>query len=252
MSDLAQLTIDAGVATLTFNRPEARNAMSIELLDASLNRLFELQSMQDQPTVLVITGAGKSFCAGMDLRRVLGDPEAPPQLLNRIADLGLTIRKLPQVTLAKVNGAAIGGGCGIACACDLVVTHAGAKLGFPEVDLGVCPAVVAPMLVRKIGAGRARSVLLSGGTMPGERAHELGIADHLAPSADELDATCDQIVSTLSSGGAAALAATKALLNDLDGSTDESIARKAAKLSSDVIATPEARERLEAAFAKKP
>ena len=88
------------------------------------------------------------------------------------------------MTVAKVNGAAIGGGCGLACVCDLAVTHADARLGFPEVDLGLCPAVVAPWVVKKIGQGPARAMLLRGGVMTGEEAYSRGLVDVLADDRD--------------------------------------------------------------------
>jgi methylglutaconyl-CoA hydratase len=144
------------------------------------------------------------------------------------------------VVLAKVNGAAIGGGCGLAVACDLAVTHADSKMGFPEVDLGVCPAVVAPWLARKIGHGRTRRVLLSGGLMSGLEAHAQGIVDHVVPTLADLDVVADTIATRLATGGPAALRATKRLLNDLDHSLDDQLAQRAATLSAEVLATPEA------------
>jgi isohexenylglutaconyl-CoA hydratase len=245
MTDFATLDVTGPIATLTMNRPDARNAMSLPLLDAMHAALDELPS---EPHVLVITGAGKSFCAGMDLKSVLGDEAAPPKLLHGIARLTTRLRNLPAVVVAKVNGAAIGGGCGLACAADVVLSHADAKLGFPEVDLGVCPAVVAPLLVRKIGAGPARNILLRGGLMTGARAHEVGIVDDLADDRDGLDTLCESVTQRLAAGGANAIAATKRLLTEIDGSGDGALAARGADLSASVLATPEARERLAAAF----
>ena len=149
----------------------------------------KLDAMDTKPTVLVITGAGRSFCAGMDLKEVIidEDPTIPRQLLETLARLTHRIRLFPAVTLARVNGAAIGGGCGLSTVCDISITHEDAKLGFPEVDLGLCPAVVAPWLVRKIGAGKARQVLLTGGLMSGARAAEFGIVTHAVESREQLD-----------------------------------------------------------------
>ncbi|UYV12497.1 MAG: enoyl-CoA hydratase/isomerase family protein [Phycisphaera sp.] len=247
MTDYATLETTDSMATLTMYRPDARNAMSLPLLDAMH---AALDGLPEGPHVLVLTGAGKSFCAGMDLKSVLGDEHAPPKLLHSIAKLTTRLRNLPMVVVAKVNGAAIGGGCGLACACDIVLSHADAKLGFPEVDLGVCPAVVAPLLVRKIGAGPARNILLRGGLMSGTRAHAVGIVDDLADSREDLDALCDTITQRLASGGANAIAATKQLLTEIDGSGDGTLAARGADLSASVLATPEARERLSAMFQK--
>ncbi len=251
MNELASLNIEGPVATVTINRPEQRNAMSIEMLEglhACIDRLEEEPGV----VVTVITGAGRAFCAGMDLKQVIidegsggsGEPMLPKRLLASLARLTVKIRCLSSVVVAKVNGAAIGGGCGLACVCDLVVTHADAKLGFPEVDLGLCPAVVAPWLVRKIGGGPARAVLLQGGVMSGTRAHEIGIADVVSPTRDDLDAATDEVVHRYTEAGPEALAATKSLLNDLDRSRDLDLVLRGAELSAAVLATEAAQANL--------
>lgn len=245
MTDLARLTFAGPIATLALNRPDARNSLSIDLL-AALRAHVDALSKQPDASVLIVTGEGKSFCAGMDLKAVLSDPQAPAALLHSLSEFLLRLRALPQVVLAKVNGAAIGGGCGLAAACDLAITHADSKVGFPEVDLGVCPAVVAPWLVRKIGAGRARKILLSGGLMSGQQALEVGIVDHCVASREELDSAADAIASRLATGGPAAMRATKSLLNDLDGSLDRALAERGAALSASILAMPEAQAMLRA------
>ena len=154
---LATLDISGNTATLTLNRPEARNALSIELLADLHARVDELAKRVDV-SVVTVTGAGKAFCAGMDLKAVLGNHELALALLTSLGELTVKIRLLPQVVVARVNGAAIGGGCGLTTVCDFAITHADSRMGFPEVDLGVCPAVVAPWLTRRLGAGRARAV----------------------------------------------------------------------------------------------
>lgn len=244
-TSLATLTIHGPIATLSLNRPDARNALSISLLADLRARVDELAGRSDV-SVVVLTGAGKAFCAGMDLKAVLDNHELALQLLSSLADLTIAIRSLPQVTLAKVNGAAIGGGCGLATVTDLCVTHADSKMGFPEVDLGVCPAVVAPWLVRKIGAGRARAVLLKGGLMSGTEAHDDGIVDHVVPTLAELEAFTTALAQRLSAGGPQALRATKGLLNTIDGSLDREIVRRGAQLSASVLSTHDAQERLRA------
>ena len=258
MTTLCRLDIAGPVATITLNRPEQRNALSIELLDEAHVRLDELadhliaqDNRPDAVRVVVLQGEGRSFCAGMDLRQVMGDPGAPIRLLGSLADLAMKIRALPAVVVAKVRGAAIGGGCGLTCTADLCITHSDCKMGFPEVDLGVCPAVVAPWLVRKIGPGRSWAILLSGGLMTGAQAHEAGIADVLVQTEQELDDATDELTSRLSTGGPAALAATKSLLNKLDDSMDKAIARQAAELSASVLATPDAQRRLAERFAQR-
>jgi len=244
MDELATLERDGASAWLWLERADRRNALSIEMLDAVHQRLDELE---DDPAVaLVVTGRGPSFSAGMDLRQVLGGQETALELLRLLGRATLRLRGLSSVVLARVNGAAIGGGCGLACVADVAATHADAVIGFPEVDLGLCPAVVSPWVVRKIGAGPARRVLLSGGTMTGADAHRIGLVDHLAASVEQLDALVAEVVDRLCSGGARALAATKGLLNELDGSGDEAAIMRGASLSAEVLATPEAQAALRA------
>lgn len=250
VNELALLSIEGRVAALTLNRPEQRNAMSRELLAALSERVRELSS-RAEVSVCVITGAGKSFCAGMDLKAVLDIPGAPGEMLRLIAELTHAIRNLPMVTVARINGAAIGGGCGLACVCDLGVAAPDTKLGYPEVDLGVCPAVVAPWLVKKIGAGQARRVLLEGGLMDGRRAYELGLVTHLAPSQDALDATVAELVGRLSKAGPLALHATKRWMNAIDGSEDLEVLLRGAELSARVVESEEAKAALRAMFARK-
>ena len=236
------------IATLTINRPETRNAMSIEILDAMHGAVDELAS--SETSVLIITGAGRAFCAGMDLKAVLielsGDAAVGEELLTSLARLTLKIRSLHQVVVASVNGAAIGGGCGLTCVCDVTVSHKDAKLGFPEVDLGICPAVIAPWVVKKLGAGIARKAMLMGGVMSGQEAFDIGLVDHLAEDRSGLDELTGTIASRLASGGPKALSTTKELLNAIDGSLEEAMVLQGAKLSASVLRTPQAQEALAA------
>jgi len=242
---LAMLTVEGGVGTLTLNRADARNALSIDMLNEMHARLDEL-AKRDDVRVLVLTGAGMSFCSGMDLKQVLSEPGKPMELLGSLAEFTIRLRGLSMPTVARVNGAAIGGGCGLVCVCDFAVTHADSKMGFPEVDLSVCPAVVAPWVVRRVGAGVARRILLGGGLMSGAEAHAAGITTHLVPGLDGLDGAVKSLVDKLLTGGPHALAATKKLLNELDGSNDATSVRRGAEISAAVIATRETEDVLRA------
>lgn len=246
MSDLAPLDLHPPVARLYLNRPEKRNALSIDLLAAMRERVAMLATRADV-SVVVLAGKGPTFCAGMDLKAVLSEPGAPLRLLESIAELTIAIRELPQVVVAKVHGAAIGGGCGLVAVADMALTHPDAKLGYPEVDLGVCPAVVAPWLVGAVGASMARRILLQGGTMSGQRAMEAGLVMEAVPR-ETLDARTEEIVARLASAGPRALGATKAHLNRIAGAELYADVRRGAQISAEVIAGPEARARLTRAF----
>jgi methylglutaconyl-CoA hydratase len=249
MTNLTSTTINGPIATLTLERAEARNALSLDLL-AHLHYAIDAIAANPAVHVLLLTGSGKAFCAGMDLKAVLNEPGAPAKLLHSLADFTLKLRSLPAVTIAKVNGAAIGGGCGLSCVCDIAITHADSKMGYPEVDLGVCPAVVAPWLVKKIGPGRARRVLLQGGLMSGQQAFDLGMVDHVVPTLADLDSATETLVQRLSAGAPHALRATKKLLNEIDGSLDASLVKRGADLSAQVVMTPETRAMLSAKLTK--
>ncbi len=246
MNELALLDVQGRVARLTLNRPEKRNALSIDLLEALHGRVDELARLagsDEGPVVCVVTGAGPSFCSGMDLRAVMSDPALATQLLNLLAELTIKLRALPVVTVARVNGAAIGGGCGLVAVCDIAVTHADSKLGYPEVDLGVCPAVVAPWLVRAVGSSTARRILLQGGTMSGQRAFEMGLVAE-STETGMLDQRVEEIVARLAKAGPRALRATKGLINEMDGPELAAMVRRGAILSAQVIGGPEAQRML--------
>lgn len=240
-----------GICTITLNRPEARNALSLELIEALRDAVADCDRAcrAGDVRVAVLAGAGKSFCAGMDLKGVIDDPARMGVMLRTLALTSLAIRTLPVPTIAHVQGAAVGGGCGLMVVCDFACTHPESKVGYPEVDLGVCPAVVAPWLIRRIGAGRARAMLLAGGTMSGAEGHAAGLATHCVPQA-ELGSTVQALAARLSSGGPVAQAATKEWLNRLDGSADESVLLEAAEISARVIAGPEAQSRLRAVMSR--
>ncbi len=231
-----------GIATITMNRPEKRNALSPQLIDALGQTL---RSLEDRPDVraVILAGAGRSFCAGMDLQGVVDDPTAMAAMLQRLSEVARQIRRLPVPTIARVQGAAVGGGCGLMVVADFAITHPDAKVGYPEVSLGVCPAVVAPWLIQKIGAGRARAMLLAGGTLSGEAGHHLGLSTHLV-AREELEDAASSLARDLARGGPRAMSVTKRWLNELDGSLEDDLFDRAARLSAEVIAGDEAQQRL--------
>ena len=239
---MIRLHHNQGITTMTLNRPSKRNALSLELIEAMYEKLKEVERDKEM-RVFVLAGEGRSFCAGMDLKGVIDDPVKMKQMLRRLSEATKRIRSLPVPTIATVQGAAVGGGCGLMVVCDFAFTHPEAKVGYPEVDLGVCPAVVAPWLIKKLGAGKARAMLLAGGTMSGEQGFQAGLATHLCEQDSLLDSV-DSFAMNLARGGKEAMATTKKWLNELDGSLDDDILRRAADLSAEIIAGEEAQSRL--------
>ena len=246
MSEHVQLENEQGIVRLELDRPDKHNALSIGLIDA-LNDAIGTIEGQDDIRAVILGGRGRSFCAGMDLQGVLDDAESMAGMLKGLSVAMRRLRRLPVPVIARVQGAAVGGGCGLCVVADFALSHPEAKLGYPEVGLGVCPAVVAPWLVRRIGAGPAREMLLAGGTMTGEDALRRGLITALHPREQLEDAAMD-LARHLAKGGKHAMAVTKQWLNELDGSLDDDPLDRAAELSAEVIATDEARERLQAVF----
>lgn len=251
MAELVLYTLEKGIATLMMNRADARNALSLELIDAMNDAVARVEREAKSPggevRVLLLAGAGKSFCAGMDLKGVMSDPVAMGRMLRGLSMFMRRVRRLPIPTIARVQGAAVGGGCGLMVVTDFAFTHPEAKVGYPEVDLGVCPAVVAPWLIKKIGAGRARAMLLAGGTMSGQQGLEAGLASHLV-NQDLLESAALEFALKLTKGGPHAMAVTKRWLNELDDSMNDAPLDKAAELSAQVIAGEEAQGRLRKIF----
>lgn len=242
MADLATLEAHEGIATLTMRRGDKRNALSLDLIDA-LNESLDSIEQDESLRVVVLAGEGACFCAGMDLKGVLSDAAAMGRMLHGLSVFLRRLRRLSLPTIARVQGAAVGGGCGLMVVPDFAFTHPEAKVGYPEVDLGVCPAVVAPWLIRSLGSGRARAMLLAGGTMDGAAGHAAGLATHLVDR-DDLESAVKSFAQELSKGGGHAMAVTKRWLNELDGSLDDASLDRGAELSAAVIAGDEAQSRL--------
>ena len=252
MAELVQVQREDAIVTLTLNRAEARNALSPELIDA-MKKAVEAVGRDavggNHPVrIMILAGAGKSFCAGMDLKGVMDNPTKMAEMLRGLSVFMRRVRRLPIPTIARVQGAAVGGGCGLMVVTDFAFTHPESKVGYPEVDLGVCPAVVAPWLIKKIGSGKARAMLLAGGTMSGDEGLKAGLASHLVPQ-DQLESATMDFARRLLKGGPHAMTVTKRWLNELDGSMEEGPFEKAAELSAQVIAGEEAQARLRKIFA---
>ena len=249
MADSVLTEIADGCAAVTLNRPEARNALSGALIDALGDAIATVgrEVEAGRVRVMVLGGVGKAFCAGMDLKAVMSDPQGMKAMLYGLARVMSDIRELAIPTIARVQGAAVGGGCGLMVAPDFTVTHPEARIGYPEVSLGLCPAVVAPWLIRKIGAGRARAMLLAGRTVGGEEGYRLGLVTHLTERG-RLEAETTDLARRLSDGSPQALSTTKRWLNEIEGTVEEAAALRGADLSAEVLAGAEAQARLRARF----
>lgn len=238
-----ELVFDSGIATLTLNRPDKRNAISYELIDDLLRALDEVRA---SPTrVLIVTGAGKAFCSGMDLENLkdlLG--RTPKQNLEdsrTMASLFRALYEFPKPTIAAVNGPAIAGGTGLALLCDFTLAVPEAKFGYTEVRIGFVPGIVSTFLLRQVGEKIARDLLLTGRIFDGPEALRLGLINEIV-TADKLMARARELASTLLENSPASLAYTKGLLTELAGPEFDSQLDIAIRKNAEIRATPDFRE----------
>ncbi len=207
------LAYDGAIALVTLNRPDKRNAISYQLIDDVLRALGEIETSLAQ--VLILTGAGKAFCSGMDLdnlRSITGRTQEENQADSAtMARLFRTLYEFPKVTIAAVNGPAIAGGCGLATLCDFTLASTEAKFGYTEVRIGFVPAIVSTFLLRQVGEKQARDLLLTGRIISATEAFRLGLATEIQEP-DALMARARQLAASLLQNSPASLRATKRLL----------------------------------------
>jgi methylglutaconyl-CoA hydratase len=252
MSDI--LVSDAGSARiLTLNRPAVRNAMSRPLRKELGDALADAER---DPSVrsVILTGVGRAFCAGLDLAEleaVLSDPpERQRADAHALAELFAAIHGCSKPVIAAVNGAAIGGGAGLATVCDVVVAERSARFGYSEVRLGFVPALVAVFVVRQLGERRARRLLLGGHLIGAVEAQTLGLVDEVVEDGNSLERA--QVWAERFAGNAPeALTRTKALISELAGDLEPQMA-VAAAANAEVRGGSELREGLRAFFERRP
>ena len=244
-----------GVVWLTLDRPEIHNAFDDRLI-AELTKELEVLGADDGVRVLVLTGAGRSFSAGADLnwmRRTATYREAENLADARaLAKLMQTLNELPKPTVARVNGAGLGGGTGLVACCDIVVASEQATFGTTEVRLGLIPSVIGPYVLVAIGSRQARRLMLTGERISAGEALRLGLV-HEVVAAEQLDGGIERIVGELLKNGPAALAAAKRLIRDLGGRPiDAALIDDTAQRIARLRATSEAREGVGAFLEKRP
>ena len=209
-----QLGYDAGLATITLNRPDKRNAISYELIQELLTALAEVA--KSSAWMLILTGAGKAFCSGMDvenLKTLIG--RTPQQSLEDSQTMARLFRMLydfPKPTIAAVNGAAVAGGIGLATLCDFTLAVPEAKFGYTEVRIGFVPAIVSTFLLRQVGEKLARDLLLTGRLFDAAEALRIGLITEIVP-AENLVNRARELAAQLMENSPASLLYTKRLLS---------------------------------------
>ncbi|MEM9303684.1 MAG: enoyl-CoA hydratase-related protein [Pseudomonadota bacterium] len=227
-----------GVATITLTRPEVHNAFNDQLV-AELDKALAALAADEDVRVVVLAGEGPSFSAGGDLNwmRRMGQTDEAENRDDALA-LAATLRRLnfhPKPTVARVQGAALGGGVGLACCCDIVVASDAARFGLTEVRLGLVPAVISPYVIDAIGARRARHLFLTGEILDAEASKAAGFV-HVLSDADGLDAALEQQIDWLLRGGPRAVAAAKALIFAVQGGKSEAGQQQIDQATASLIA----------------
>ena len=209
-----QLTQDGGVASITLNRPDKRNAISFQLVDELLHAVGEIE--KSSAHAVILTGSGKAFCAGMDLdelKSLLGKThDENVRDSARMAGMFRRLYEFPLPTIAAVNGAAIAGGTGLATMCDFTLAVPEAKFGYTEVRIGFVPAIVSSILVWQVGHKIARDLLLTGRIFEAAEAHRYGLVNEVV-SAEQLLARAGEIAAQLGENSPSSIRATKKLIN---------------------------------------
>jgi methylglutaconyl-CoA hydratase len=202
------------IATITLNRPDKRNAVTSAMI-ADLQSVLDAIEKNHATRVVILTGAGKAFCAGMDLEMLAAIAKQSPtenqEDSRRIAKMLRRIWSFPRPLIAAVNGAAYAGGCGIATLCDFTLAVPEAKFGYTEVKIGFLPAIVSVFLTRQIGEKRSRDLLLTGRIIDAREAKEFGMVTEVVPAEHLLDRAYE-LANDLISASPSSLARAKQLL----------------------------------------
>ena len=252
MSDRVVAQVAGGVLTATLNRADKRNAIDTAMIDALL-AVLEQADLDAAVRVVALRGAGRDFCAGMDLNELLASAdrtlEQNRQAAFHFAQVFLRMRRLPKPIVALVQGRALAGGCGLATACDLVLATESAQFGYPEVQRGFVPAIVMTMLRRAVGEKIAFDLAATGRLLDGTEAAALGLASRVYDDAD-FEEQVAEVLRVLAETSPSALAFTKQQFYQLDGLSFEDGLRLGADVNAVSRSTPDFRAAL-SAFLKK-
>ncbi|GGO76548.1 enoyl-CoA hydratase-related protein [Nonomuraea cavernae] len=253
MTRLVHQELVNGVATITLDSPPNRNALSVRLLSDLKDRL-DWALAEPEARVIVLTGTGKVFCSGADLKEQRADPAsgaAGAPVTASFPEILTLIWESPKPVICRLNGTARAGGLGLVAACDLSIAPLTASFAFTEVRLGVVPAMIAVPVLRRLDSRAAAEYFLTGEVFDAARAVQIGLLTRAVPE-EELDATTARYAELLARGGPEALAITKRLIRDLPEVPFEEGLRQMAELSAERFTSEEGQEGIAAFMQKRP
>ncbi len=248
-----QVEHDGPVARVWLARPDARNAFDGLMVTELRKALFELKD-DDAVRVIVLGGRGPAFCAGADLQWMQAmaafSRDENLREAQALADLFFTVYESPKPVVARVHGAALGGGAGLVAASDIPVAALGTQFGFTEVRLGILPAVISPYVLRKIGESAARELFLTGERFEAVRAQEIGLVRAAVPP-EHLDAAVEARVQELLKAAPRAVAEAKALIREVAFRRVEDVQRYTVEAIAEIRISPEGQEGMRAFLEKR-
>ena len=252
---MSAIRVDSGpITTVTLNRPDVRNAFDEHMI-AELTAFAEGVPSDGSVRVVVLAGAGSVFSAGADVQwmsRMIGfTREENLADARKAAQMFLALDRIPVPVIGRIQGAALGGGSGLAAICDVVISADDAQFGFTEVVLGILPAMISPYVVRKIGLSAARALCLSGARFSAARALEIGLVHRVVPFAD-LDKAVTEQVELFRKAAPSAIANTKRLLTDVYGRRPSDVLSLTVDRIANQRVSPEGQEGLRAFLDKRP
>lgn len=236
--------VHAAVATVTLNRPEKRNALD-DLTITELKHSFLAAEADASVKVIVLRGTGSDFCAGADLSQLEkiaagGTREENLADAMKLGELLIQMRRMLKPIIAAVHGSALAGGAGLATACDLIIADASAVFGYPEVKLGFVPAMVMPLLVRRVGEKNAFELTAFGGSITAESAQSLGLVNRVTTG--NFEEEVDRYAGDLATRSTSAIQLIKRLLYGIDGLTFEAAVAHGAEINVAARMTDDCRE----------
>src|SRR5713101_3221009 len=237
------------LTSVTLNRPERRNALTIELLN-ELTAAIKVASDEPHERVLILRGAGAAFCTGLDLKEA-ADPKKAQITADLVAKTLVTLSQTRLITIAAVHGSAVAGGAGIMSACDFVVAAEGTKIGYPEVRRGLVAGLVMTFLRRQIGERNMRELLLGSELIDAERAREIGLVNRVV-ARDDVMSEARKFADSVLQGAPDALTQTKRLIEELWSSSVKEDVDLALKYHLQARESAEAREGIAAFNEKRP
>ncbi|MEW5994352.1 MAG: enoyl-CoA hydratase/isomerase family protein [Candidatus Zixiibacteriota bacterium] len=245
--------IDGRVARVTFSRPEVHNAFNVTVI-REMQQVFDEIAKDDSLRVVILTGEGKSFCAGADLNWMRGvvkqSFEENLAESNALANLFHSMYTCKRPIVGRINGAAIGGGTGFLAVCDMTIAARSAVFSFSEVKIGVVPACIGPYVIKKIGEGKTRELFITGERMNAERALEVGLVSKVVDD-DQLDAEVDKLTQSILSSGPEAVAMAKRLIREVPGMSPDQYKPYTAEMIARLRISDEGQEGMDAFLNKR-